>query len=58
MKKNVKKLRLAKETVRNLEGRDLYRAAGGELYSFYCNPGDATYYCASVRVVCKVTPTW
>ena len=57
MKKTVKKLALVKETMRNLEGRDVYRVVGGERYSFLCNPGDASYYCASVRVVCK-DPTY
>jgi hypothetical protein len=53
MKKQVKKLKLAKETVRDLGRKGLYGVAGGERYSFLCNPDQGTYWCASVRVVCK-----
>lgn len=53
MKKQVKKLALAKETLRDLEGCDVHRVVGGERYSYFCNPDQGTYWCASVRVVCK-----
>lgn len=53
MKKQVKKLVLAKETLRGLEGRDVHRVAGGEPYSYFCYPDQGTYWCASVRLACK-----
>jgi hypothetical protein len=51
MKKPMKKLGLAKETVRSLEGTELTAAVGGlsnEEYSCYC----PSYYFA-----CKIPPT-
>jgi len=56
MKKKTKKLVLAKETLRDLERRDMQRVVGGERYSFACNPDQASYWCASVRAACKETP--
>lgn len=57
MRKHAKKLKLAKETLRDLEGRDVQGVAGGTytrpLSACNCYPGDYSYYCPSVRVVCK-----
>ena len=56
MKKQAKKLVLAKETVRNLE---LRRVTGGEtdftcpINTFGCPTGDCTATSPSARVVCR-----
>jgi hypothetical protein len=52
MKKQMKKLTLAKETVRSLAGEELPVVVGGY------DPNQYTYYCPSYRVVCKYPPTW
>jgi hypothetical protein len=58
MKRNVKKLVLAKETLRVLEGSDVRKVAVGGAYTdLPCGPGDYSYQCPSVRVVCKHPPT-
>jgi hypothetical protein len=57
MKKKTKKLVLAKETVRELEGGDMRQAAAGAYTDLPCGPGDYSYNCASVRVICKYPPT-
>lgn len=55
-KKRLKKLKLVKETVGNLE---LKHVAGGEsdftciIPTWGCPTGDCTEYCPSNRVVCK-----
>jgi hypothetical protein len=56
MKKTMRKLALAKETVRDLEGCDLHRVDGA-FTALPCGPGDFSYNCPSVRVVCKYPPT-
>jgi len=53
MKKQMKKLVLAKETLRDLGERDVHRVVGGEPYSYFCTPEQGTYWCASVRLACK-----
>jgi hypothetical protein len=57
MKKQVKKLMLAKETLMELERGDMRQAAAGAYTDLPCGPGDYSYYCPSVRVVCKYPPT-
>jgi hypothetical protein len=59
MKKTVKKLRLTKETVRGLEEREVHGVAGAysDAYTACCYPDQYSYYCPSVRVVCKYPPT-
>ena len=56
MKKQVKRLVLAKETLRDLQECEVRRAVVGGLYSYYCTPDQGTYWCASVRVACKTPP--
>lgn len=56
-KQNVKKLVLAKETVRELSGGDMGQAVAGAYTNFPCGPGDYSYYCPSNRVACK-DPTY
>lgn len=51
MKKPMKKLGLAKETVRSLEGTELTAAVGGLSNEGY------SCYCPSHYVVCKYPPT-
>jgi hypothetical protein len=51
-KTTIKKLVLAKETVRDLETPGLRRAAGG--YTVLpCGPENYSYYCTSVQVACR-----
>jgi hypothetical protein len=44
MKKRIKKLTISKETVRNLEAKELPDAEGGQEYTFTCHTwmGDCT----------------
>jgi hypothetical protein len=57
MKKKTKKLTLTKETVRDLEVGEAYRVVGGAYTDLPCGPGDYSYYCPSVRVICR-DPTY
>jgi hypothetical protein len=57
MKKQVKKLKLAKETVRELDGGNIRQVAAGAFTVLPCGPGDYSYYCPSARVACK-DPTY
>jgi len=51
MKKPMKKLSLAKETVRSLEGTELTAAVGGFTTDAY------SCYCPSYYFICKQAPT-
>lgn len=53
MKKKAKKLVLAKETVRDLEKADMRQAVAGAYTDLPCGPGDYSYNCPSIRVVCR-----
>ena len=52
-KKLKKKLVLSKETVRELERGGMRQAAGGAYTDLPCGPGDYSYNCPSIRVVCR-----
>ena len=56
MNKQIKKLRLSKETLRTLSGRDLLGAAGGatSLCSRYCEPTEG-YVCSFETCPCSAS---
>jgi hypothetical protein len=55
MKKRVTKLSLHKETLRDLQSRELFQAAGAGTTSFRCEPTGCD--CATQGVGCTLPPS-
>jgi acid phosphatase family membrane protein YuiD len=57
MKKQLKKLSLSKETLRNLSGHELKGVVGGVTMGC-CNSSDISETCPSCRCTAACQPTW